>query len=84
MQSTMIEYQKIIEAIQTWPLDQRIRLMQDILHTVVPELQADQIGSPSKKNTLNDALGLLTTSRAAPSDEEIQRWLEEHRIEKYG
>ncbi len=37
-----------------------------------------------KRNTLKDALGLLATDQPPPSDEEVQMWLDEHRMEKYG
>jgi len=41
-------------------------------HTILP------------KKTLPSALGLLSTNQPAPADEEIQRWLDERRMKKYG
>ena len=38
----------------------------------------------TKHATLPTALGLLTTGQSAPSDETVQRWLDERRLEKYG
>jgi hypothetical protein len=37
-----------------------------------------------KRNTLKKALGLLATSGPAPSEAEVEQWLHEHRLEKYG
>ena len=34
--------------------------------------------------TLPKALGLLASDRPAPTDEQVQAWLDEHRMEKYG
>jgi len=43
-------------------------------------LQAVRQWAPPKRNTLEKALGLLATDQPAPSDEKVQRWLDEHRI----
>ena len=40
--------------------------------------------SQPRHKTLQEALGLLAKGGPAPSDAEIQQWLDEHRIEKYG
>ena len=37
-----------------------------------------------KRETLRRALGLLAGDRPVPSDQEIERWLQERRAEKYG
>ncbi|MBI3912853.1 MAG: hypothetical protein HY327_01460 [Chloroflexi bacterium] len=36
------------------------------------------------RKTFKRALGLLASSQTAPSNAQIQAWLEEHRMEKYG
>ena len=36
-----------------------------------------------RRNTLDKAWGLLATDRPAPSDAEVEQWLNEHRMEKY-
>jgi hypothetical protein len=71
-------YEAILEVIDQWPSTKRLTLIQDILHTLMP--------SPAKRrrNTLEKALGLLATSEPAPSDEAVDRWLNERRMEKYG
>jgi len=54
--------------------------MQDILETLAP---VPKMPAPRAK-TLSKALGLLRTERPAPTDAEIERWLEEHLLSKYG
>ena len=75
-----INYRAIIEIIRGWPPASRFSLVQDVLKTLAPEVES----SRSKRNTLEKALGLLATNQPAPSDAEVQQWLDEHRMEKYG
>ena len=75
-----INYKAVIEIIRGWPPASRFSLVQDILKTLAPEVN----NSRSKRNTLEKALGLLSTSQSASSDTEVQQWLDEHRMEKYG
>jgi hypothetical protein len=75
-----INYKAVIEIVRDWPPASRFSLVQDVLKTLVPEVENSQ----SKRNTLEKALGLLSTNQAAPSDVEVQQWLDEHRMEKYG
>ena len=76
-----IDYKAIIEIVQGWPPASRFSLVQDVLKTLALE---EVEKSRSKRNTLEKALGLLSTNQAAPSDVEVQQWLDEHRMEKYG
>ena len=73
-------YKAIIEIVRDWPPASRLSLVQDVLKTLALEVEK----SRSKRNTLEKALGLLATDQPAPSDTEVQQWLDEHRIEKYG
>ena len=57
-----------------------ISLAQDLLKSLASEIET----SRPKRNTLKKALGLLATGQPAPTDEDIRRWLEERRGEKYG
>ena len=52
-----------------------------MLKTLEPEFKMTR---PKRRKTLNKALGLLATNQPAPSDEEIEQWLDEYRMEKYG
>ena len=79
------DYGEVLKTVQDWPFSQRIALVQDILRALAPELAVLEAVAPrTRRNTLQEALGLLSTDQPPPSDEEIQEWLGEHRLEKYG
>jgi hypothetical protein len=73
-------YEAVLNTVRRWPPDRRLALVRDVLGTLAPEVEP----SRSRINTLEKALGLLTTDAPAPSDAEIQRWLNERRMQKYG
>jgi hypothetical protein len=75
-----INYETVIKTVRQWPPARRFALVQDVLSTLAP---AETPPKPRRK-TLDKALGLLATDRPAPSDAEIQQWLDERRVEKYG
>lgn len=71
-------YEAILETIHQWPSTKRLTLVQDILQTLMPP------PASHPRHTLERALGMLASDQPAPSDDDIQRWLEERRMEKYG
>jgi hypothetical protein len=78
------DYVEVLKTVQDWPFSQRIALVQDILRALAPELAVLEAAVPrTRRNTLQEALGLLSTDQPPPSDEVIQDWLAEHRLEKY-
>lgn len=75
-----IKYRRVVEQVKTWPADERLALVQDILRTL-----KSQIVTPDRQEgTLDKALGLLTSQYPAPTDNTVQQWLHERRMEKYG
>ena len=76
------EYDQILRQVKNWPLEWRVSLVQDILLTVVPSREG--ASARPREVTWRRARGLLRTAGPAPSDEDVRRWLEEHRLEKYG
>ena len=72
-------YETVLRTVRQWPPDRRFALVRDLINTLAMEVKPLQ----PKRNTLGKALGLLATSQAAPSDTEIQQWLDERRMEKY-
>ncbi|MGC9393758.1 MAG: hypothetical protein ACP5J4_02750 [Anaerolineae bacterium] len=75
-----IQYRTVVEQVKTWPADERLALVQDILRTL-----KSQIVTPDRQEgTLGKALGLLTSQYPAPTDNTVQQWLHERRMEKYG
>lgn len=75
----ILNYETVLEVVQTWPPARRLSLVQDVLKSLAKEIEPLR----PQRDTLEKALGLLATERPAPSDEEIERWLDEHRMEKY-
>ena len=73
-------YETVLKTVRQWSPDRRFALVRDVINTLAPEV----VPSPPKRKTLEKALGLLATSRPAPSDAEVQRWLDERRMEKHG
>jgi hypothetical protein len=73
-------YDSVLQTVRQWPPNRRFALVRDVINTLATEM----IPSRSKRKTLKKALGLVATSGPAPSDAEIQQWLDEHRLEKYG
>lgn len=72
-------YETILNAVRQWPPNRRFALVQDVLDTLASEVAPPR----PRRKTLEKALGLLATDQPAPSDAEIQTWLDEHRMEKY-
>jgi len=81
MQSgNVMGYETILKTVRRWPAERRFALVQDVLNT----LKSEATATPQKSNTLERALGLLATDRPAPSDAEIEKMLDERRMERYG
>jgi len=79
MSMTNIDYETVRTIIHKWPAEMRITLIHDILDTLAKQETKD-----TKRGTLERARGLLSTGRPAPTDEEVQKMLDERRMEKYG
>jgi dihydroneopterin aldolase len=73
-------YEIVLKTVRQWPQDRRFALVRDVINT----LAAEVFPSRPRRKTLERALGLLATSQPAPSGAEIQQWLGERRMEKYG
>jgi hypothetical protein len=83
-------YTDALKTIEQLSREEQVDILFHLLRTILPEARGTNTESPSavishpRERTLNRALGLLATNRPAPSDEEVEQWLEEHRQEKYG
>ena len=70
----------VLQLIRQWPPDQQFSLVQSVLQSLAPKVSQRK---RQPKPTLDQALGLLATTAPAPSDMQVQAWLEERRTEKY-
>jgi len=77
-------YEEVLAAIRTWPLWQRFEPVQHVLQTIASELPPDPDREKTRREALQRLGGILATDKPPPSDEEVERWLDEHRMEKYG
>lgn len=75
------EYKNVVSIVSGWSPSMRAALMHAIVDTLVHKPE----GEPSNRSTMERAIGLAKIpGRDAPSDEEVEQWLDEHRMEKYG
>jgi hypothetical protein len=69
----------ILRVVRTWTDDERLSLVQDVLHLIRTDRTAGAHAA-----TFEQARGLLKTDRPPPTDAEVQQWLDERRMERYG
>ncbi len=73
------ERERILRDIQGWPVEEQVALARTILQ------RAEELRQGQRPQVPSAALrGLLANGQPAPSDEEVARWLDEARMEKYG
>lgn len=73
-------YETVIKIVRTWPITQRLTLVQEVLATLAPTAPT----TPHRQPTLSRARGLLATDQPAPSDADIAALLDARRRERYG
>lgn len=97
MTATAMDRETILRTVRQWPAEEQITLLQEILdhlrHDVVAGVEArstttsepERVSEPAVRHgSLRNLVGLLATDQPSPTDEEVERWLEERRMEKYG
>jgi hypothetical protein len=75
-----IGYEGVLKIVSQWPMAQRMSLVEDVLKTISSRVDLPK----QRRRTLDHALGLLATDRPTPTDEEVEQWMDEHRMEKLG
>ena len=68
----------ILQQVSSWPGEDRLRLAQAILNTLIPHPNDAPRGVPAAQ-----MLG-LAGKQAVPDDATIDQWIDERRREKYG
>ena len=71
------DIQQVWDRIKVWPQPMRLSLASKILQS----LEAEQT---RPKKSLADLVGILETDKPPPTDEEVERILEEERMRKFG
>lgn len=77
--SENIGYEGVLKIVSRWPTARQIALVEDILKTISSRVEPPK----QRRRTLDHALGLLATDKPAPTDEEVEQWLEESRQAKF-
>lgn len=77
MATPTMDRDAILRTIESWPLEEQLTLAHAILNLVKPS------GTPQRLRWRALA-GLAATDGPQPTDQQIARWLDEHRTEKYG
>ena len=80
---TNIEHQEISEVVArvaAWPPAERIELARKIMETVETPTEKRS----SRGYSAAEVIALLHSRQPAPDDRTVQRWIDEHRMEKYG
>jgi len=70
----------VLQTIGQWTFDERLALVQDVLNTLQPKQESPPF---TREKTLHKALGLAATDEPAPTDAEVEQWLDEHHMERY-
>ncbi len=79
------ELTDVLNRVKTWPTTLQITLAHKILESL-DNAEAPAAAATVKVRGLKAAeiQGLLKTDRLPPDDETVERWIDEHRMEKYG
>jgi len=80
MATSTLDRAAILQAVHTWAPDEQRALAREILRHA-DEAAAEEPLAPPNSASL---AGLLSTKQALPTDEEVARWLDERRAERYG
>jgi hypothetical protein len=80
---TMAELDRdtILQAIASWPVEERVALARAILERAASNETTNRPQRPSWRELAGIA---AVPGQEPPTDEEVERWLDEHRMEKYG
>jgi hypothetical protein len=79
------ELTDILNRVTTWPTTLRITLARKILESVDKAEGLAESPAPKMRGlSAAEVRGLIKTDRPTPDDETVERWIDEHRMEKYG
>jgi hypothetical protein len=73
------EIQTIIQQVKPWAEEDRMALAYLILRDMRKKTR-----EPAPRFTLDRALGIARGNSPAPDDDTVQKWIDEHRQQKYG
>lgn len=77
--SSREQIDSVMRLVKSWPAEDRAALAGEILR----DLERSTL-APTPRDTLSRARGLFKTASPAPTDEEVDRMVEDHLLQKYG
>lgn len=78
--SPALDRNTILQAVSSWPRDEQLALARAIWEQVGAGFVEEPIAPPDSRGLA----GLIARAGTPPTDEDVARWLDEHRLEKYG
>ena len=73
------EIESIIESVKPWPEEDRVALAYLILRDMRKKTR-----ELAPRHTLARALGVAKGTSTPPDDATVRKWIDEHRMRKYG
>lgn len=72
-------YEQVLATVTSWPAEKRF----DLVHAILRTLDPDSATPQERGEAFQQLRGALKVENP-PSDEDVRRWLDEHRMAKYG
>lgn len=74
-----LDYDAVWRAVSGWPTERRVTLA----HALIDSLRSPP-DRPRPKPSLDELVGSARGEGPAPTDEMVEQWIDEHRMQKYG
>lgn len=78
------EIQQLVQQVQSWPAPMRVALARQILESIGRKPTGLSAASLPRGPSAAEVASSFATDKPAPDDHAVKKWLEEHRIAKYG
>jgi hypothetical protein len=78
------EISDLVQRVQGWPPSVRIALARQILETLETPALETRLAERPRGLSSAEIAARFRTDKPAPDDATVKRWIEEHRMEKYG
>ena len=83
MAATSPERDAILHTIERWPLEDQVALARTILERAATGSSRVSQEEPAR-STWDALYRIAANGEEPPSDEQVARWLDEHKMKKYG
>lgn len=74
----------ILQTIRAWPRDEQLALAEEILRQADQAIGDGPVRREPQRPSWKELAGLAANGQEPPSDEQVEQWLDERRMEKYG